>query len=59
MLIDNIYTDADYREAAKKLISTIGLDADVDDDGPVSRSAGGAYVQVWVYIYDEAAAKED
>ncbi len=46
-----------YRDAAKHLYECEG-ETEFDDKPTVSKSTdGGAYVQAWVWIYDDEALK--
>lgn len=48
------YTDEEYREAAKRLRS--GPDLTVSLLGALGRSTGGAFVEMTLWVPDEAAA---
>ena len=51
-------SDADFREAARKLKEKEG-ELEIDDNAAISRgSDGGAYVQAWVWIDTESALRQ-
>lgn len=50
-------TDSDYMAAARRLYQRDG-EIEVDAFAKVSASDGGAYVEAWVWVPDEAATPE-
>lgn len=51
-------TKKQYQRAAKRLHHNEGA-VEVDDNPIVSNSDNGAYVQVWVWVHDDEAEKEN
>ena len=53
------FTNEQYIKAAQELHNSDGS-LEVDDGAPVSRGDDdGAYVQAWVWVYDEEALREE
>jgi len=54
-------TDEQMRDAARQIYYREG-ELEIDPNAPVSRAEGnpdsGAYVQAWVWLYDEEAARK-
>lgn len=57
----SIPTDEAMRNAARAVYEVEGS-VEIDEDAPISRDADntdkGAYVQAWVWVYDEDAAND-